>query len=48
VPIWVDGKGFVGTVLENRELLGANEKVRITRPKEMRILYGDIFANCGA
>ena len=46
--IWVDGKGFAGTVLENYERLSANEKVRMARPTEVRILYGDIFANYGA
>jgi sarcosine oxidase/L-pipecolate oxidase len=43
--IWVDGKGFARTVVENYERLGANEKVRIASPAEVRASYGGIFAN---
>ena len=43
--IWVDGRGFARTVIENYERLGANEKVRIASPAEVRTLYSGIFAN---
>lgn len=43
--IWVDGKGFARTVIENYKRLGANEKVRIASTEEVRPLYGGIFAN---
>jgi sarcosine oxidase/L-pipecolate oxidase len=43
--IWVDGKGFARRVVENYERLGANEKVRMASPAEVRTLYNGIFAN---
>jgi sarcosine oxidase / L-pipecolate oxidase len=43
--IWVDGKGFARTVVENYKSLGVNERVRIASAAEVRTLYGGVFAN---
>jgi sarcosine oxidase/L-pipecolate oxidase len=43
--IWVDSKGFAQSVIENYNRLGADAKVRLADPEEVKKLYGGIFEN---